>query len=95
MAEGEATTEYQVEYGDSPVYRWTIRTLYALAIGMNVYIMWQASRDDVEMAILKSKATAWVKQVTRPFTVHREWQKSLNRMHFDAVQTLEGAAPDA
>lgn len=94
MAEGEASTEYQVEYGDSPVYRWTIRTLYGLAIGMNVYIMWQASRDDIEMEILRRRVTAWGRRLARPITAQREWSKSLNRMRYEVSETLEGV-PDA
>jgi hypothetical protein len=91
----EKSTEYQVEYGDSPVYRWTIRGLYAAAIGMNVWIMWQASRDDVEMAILRDRVTRWAKRTARPITAQRDWTKSLNRMRFAAAQTLEESTPDA
>jgi hypothetical protein len=91
----DKTTEYQVEYGDSPVYRWTIRSLYAAAIGMNVWIMWQASRDDVEMAILRDRITRWAKRTARPITAQRDWVKSVNRMYFDASQTLESEIPNA
>jgi hypothetical protein len=82
------------DYSDSATYRWVIRGLYVTAIGLNIWILWKASADDVELAILRNKARGLWAQVTRPATEAKIWRRSLNRMHFEVAETLEhGAAP--
>jgi hypothetical protein len=76
---------------DSAAYRWTIRCLYAAAIGMNIYIAWSQSRDEVEMALLRQKASALMDRCRAPFRRQQQWRKDLGRMHGQVMETL----PDA
>lgn len=87
MAEQAERVE-QVEYGDSPVYRWTIRTLYAVAIGLNVWLLWDAVKDDTETARVKAQvADAW-RKVAAPFHREREIQKATGRMLWEAQEIV-------
>lgn len=91
---GETERVENVEYGDSPVYRWTIRTLYALAIGLNVYLLWQAAADDTEVDILKAKAKAWGRGALHPFHVEQQIQRETGPMLWEATQIVEAAASE-
>lgn len=89
---GETERVENVEYGDSPVYRWTIRTLYALAIGLNVYLLWKAAADDSEVEIWKAKARALGRRAMHPFHVEQQIQRETGPMLWEAVQIVEAAA---
>lgn len=90
MTDG-ATTEYQVEYGDSPAYRWTIRCLYATAIGMEIWVLWKATADDVEVEIVKEKVRRWVRAKVRPLQIAQAWPMAVTRMHNQANWVLKEA----
>jgi hypothetical protein len=90
MAETERVE--QVEYGDSPWYRWTIRTLYAVAIGLNVWILWDAIKDDTETAVFKAQVKQTVAKALGPFHHEREVQKQTGRMLWEATQIVEAAS---
>jgi hypothetical protein len=91
-AESAPATEPLEDYADSVVYRWVIRGLYVTAVGLNIWILYQASADDVEMAILRARARAWLEHLARPFTTERAWRRAVNRMHYAAAEAIEGAA---
>ena len=81
---------------DSTAYRWTIRALYATALGLNVWLLWQHSKDDPEFQILTRKARQAFDRATRPVRLHREWQRSIGRMIWQATEAVEqGAVDDA
>lgn len=77
------------EAEDPALYLWTIRILYAAALGLNVWMLWKASADDVELQIVRRRmGEAW-KQLAAPARRAREWRKGVARMHWAALQTLE------
>jgi len=97
MASGEGSTMpdservEQVEYGDSPWYRWTIRTLYAVAIGLNVWLLWQQTQDDAEVEILKAKAKRFGNKLLAPFHLERKIQRETGPMLWEAERIVEAA----
>lgn len=92
-AESNPATEPLDDYSDSTLYRWVIRSLYVAAIGLNVWILWKASADEVEVAIFKAKARTAIAKALRPFTLERDWRRAVNRMHYAAADTVEHGAP--
>lgn len=88
-----ADTDPLEDTEDSVVYTWTIRTLYAVALGLNIYLLWQTSKDDAELAVMRQRmTTAWAK-VTKPLRTQREWNKAVGRMHWQAIEIVEEGAP--
>lgn len=87
-------TEPLEETDDSAVYTWTIRVLYAAALGMNVWLLWKASQDDTDLAILRTRIANWGRRVTLPLHHRAEWKKALGRMHWEAREIVEEGASD-
>lgn len=85
-------TEPLEDVDDSPAYRWTIRTLYALALGMNVYILWQASKDDYELAIIRRKVETLAQRAITPWRQQRDWRKNVAWLHWQAREIVEESA---
>lgn len=75
-------------------YIWTIRVLYAAAIGLNVALALHALGDDVEVRVLMAKAKGHVARALRPLAAQREWRRAVNRMHYEATTAVE-EVPDA
>jgi hypothetical protein len=79
---------------DSPLYKWTIRGLYAVALAVNIYVLLDMAKDDAELAVLRKRLLQVVERARRPFTAQQEWRKAVARMHWDALQIVEEGAAD-
>lgn len=83
MADGETT-------GDA-IYRWTIRGLYIVAIGLNVWLLWDMMADDTQTAIVKAKVRDAWHRMTAPFRLEQTIAKETGPMLWEATQIVEGA----
>lgn len=88
-------TEPLEDTDDSATYTWTIRVLYAAGLAMNVYLLWQMSKDDVELQIIRRKVTAAVSRALAPVRAKREWQKKVAFVHWQAREIVEEGTPNA
>jgi hypothetical protein len=82
-------TEPLEDTEDSAAYRWTIRALYAAALAMNIYVLWQASMQDYEYAVIRQKIVAEAQRILRPIRAKREWQKNVAWLHWQAREIVE------
>ena len=80
---------------DSAAYRWTVRALYCAALAMNAYVLWEASKDDAELAILRRKAEGLVHRVVAPIRRQREWRKKVAFVHWQAHEIVKESSSDA
>ena len=61
---------------------WTIRALYALAIGLNVWIM---------IDLLKAKVEAWARRAVEPLQAPGRFRAATNRVIYEATEIVENA----
>ena len=60
----------QKEYSESPadtVYKWTVRSLYTAAIGLNVYFLYQQYKDTASGHELMAKYDKVTKSLIKPW----------------------------
>ena len=72
-------------------YRWTIRTLYAVAIALNVWVLWDSVADDTDAQILRAKVEALGAKLLRPFHLDREVRRQTGAVLWEAEQIVEDA----
>lgn len=72
-------------------YRWTVRGLYALAIILNVWLLWDAVKDNPEAAELKSQLARMKNRAMHPFQLEQVIQRETGPMIWEAMQIVEEA----
>ena len=72
-------------------YRWTVRVLYAVAIGLNVYLLWDTVADDTDTQVAKAHVLAWKDRILRPFHIDRQVQRETGPLLWEATQIVEDA----
>lgn len=95
MAEQQAgTDDYPIASdADDLIYKWTIRTLYMVAIGLNIWIMWD-QLDGTEAERVRRKVTdTWHKAIA-PLKEQRVFARSLNKVLYQATEIVEETASD-
>lgn len=70
------------------VYRWTIRGLYAVAIGLNLFILWDAVKDSPDFEIRRREWAGRLGRMLRPLREKRAFERSLRRMFHHAEWAL-------
>ena len=78
--------------GESPadqVYRWTIRALYATAIALNVWMLWDVVADESDTARVKAQARAVWDRITSPVREAKVFRSAVNHVLFEAEQIVE------
>ena len=70
-------------------YRWTVRALYLVAIGLNVWVLWDAVAEDEDTARLKAKVTAWRDRLLDPFRVDQMVKKHTGAVLWEATRIVE------
>ena len=70
-------------------YRWTIRSLYAVAIALNVWVLWDQLADETEQAELKAKVEKWKNKILRPLHLEQQIQRETGPMIWEAMKIVE------
>ena len=81
--------------GDDRLYRWTVRGLYVLAIGLNVWILWDQVRDSPEGVALRAKASGLRDAVSQPWRDRQHFRRNANRVIYEATTIVEEGENDA
>jgi hypothetical protein len=86
-------TDTETEAEESPAYRWTIRALYAIAIGLNVWIMVDQMNEanPTRLPIVKAKVEAWVRRTVEPLQAPGRFRAATNRVIYEATEIVENA----
>ena len=87
-------TSTELDGGDNGVdlaYRWTVRTLYAVAIALNVWLLWDAVSDDTQTQIVIDKGRTIWGQITAPFHLDAQVKKDTGSVIYEAMQIVEDA----
>lgn len=79
------------DQGADLAYRWTIRTLYAVAIAMNVWILWIQLADDPEAQAVKDQVRGWAAKLLRPLHLDRQVKREVGGVIFEAMGIVEEA----
>ena len=83
------------EYGDDRIYKWTIRTLYAFAIGLNCWILWDQVKDSPEALAIRSKLSEGWEKASAPVREAKMFERARNRMIYEATTIVEQEGDDA
>ena len=70
-------------------YRWTVRALYLVAIGLNVWVLWDAVADDEDTARLKATIGTWRDRLLHPFRVDQMVKKHTGAVLWEATRIVE------
>ena len=78
---------------DSRTYVWTIRALYALAIGLNVWIMIDQLNEanPTRLPLLKAKVEAWARRAVEPLQAPGRFRAATNRVIYEATEIVDNA----
>jgi glucuronate isomerase len=70
------------------MYRWTIRALYAAAISLNVWMLWNSTADEVQKAQVRDAWSRFRTQLLRPFHIEQTVQRETGPMIWEAMQIV-------
>ena len=83
----------QVEPAESELYRWTVRVLYAVAIGINIWILLDQVNEanPTRLPIAKAKAAAWLRRAVEPLQAPSRFRRHANQVIYEATEIVESA----
>jgi hypothetical protein len=76
------------------LYRWTIRGLYVVAIGLNVWVLWDQVRDTPEGEAIRSRAASYSEIISRPIRERTHFRRAANRVIFEAMTVVSDEQGD-
>jgi hypothetical protein len=71
------------------VWKWTVRAMYATAIGLNLYLMWDQVKDTAEVELLRRRFRRGLANAIAPLTDRRILRRHTNAVIFEATQIVE------
>lgn len=75
------------------VYRWTIRALYAVAIGLNVWLLWEQVKDSPETQIWRRTWRLRAERAWSPVRDRLHFRRHYNAVIYEATEIVESAEP--
>jgi hypothetical protein len=79
--------------GDSSadqVYRWTVRALYATAIALNVWMLWDAL-DESKAEAMKARFAGIRDRLAAPFHERKLFRRQVGHVIYEAMEIVERA----
>ena len=73
------------------LYRWTIRALYVLAIGLNLYMLVDQMKDTPEVAVARARVQGWVARRLAPLKATQAFRRHANAVIYEATEIVENA----
>jgi hypothetical protein len=73
------------------LYRWTIRALYVLAIGLNVYMLIDQMKDSPEVAVTRARVEGWLARRLAPLKATQAFRRHANAVIYEATEIVENA----
>lgn len=72
-------------------YRWTVRTIYLLAIVLNLYVLIASMKETPEGQLILNRLEQLRDELTRPLRQRRADRVEANRVILEAWSIVEGA----
>lgn len=76
---------------DEAIYRWTIRSLYAVAIAVNVWLLWDQVKDTPEVEGMRRRYVRATEKLWSPLRERQLFRRHTNAVIFEATQIVEDA----
>jgi len=73
------------------LYRWTIRGVYLVAVGLNLWFLWEQIKGTPEGEAMSSKAEELKAKALSPITNRRIFRRHANELIYEAVTVVENA----
>jgi hypothetical protein len=86
------TEDAAVPDADEVVYRWTMRGLYALAIALNAWVLWDQVKDTPEFQIRRRQWADNVRRWAAPVRERHLFRRHVNAVIFEATTVVEEAS---
>lgn len=88
-------TSAVLEPSDDPTqdraYRWAVRSLYLVALGLNAYLLWDVMKDDTEVQIQVRRLKQWWAKQTENCEGCRKRRAQMNRVLYEATEIVTKA----
>ena len=81
----------QVESREERVYRWTVRTLYVVALSLNAVLIWEQVKDAPEVEAARARLDRWRRRVTERLDAARAQRAAESWVVWEALNILEEA----
>jgi hypothetical protein len=73
------------------VYTWTIRSLYVLAIGLNVYMLWEQMKDTPEVGEYRARWETAKARALAPLKERKRMKLETGKVIFEAMEIVADA----
>lgn len=74
------------------IYKWTIRTLYGVAVAVNVWYLMETYRDTPEGKRLLTKAETYFRRVVKPWHERKRFRRMADEAIVEAWLVVDDAA---
>lgn len=76
---------------DERLYRWTVRGLYAGAILLNCWVLWDQVKDTPEVQIAKAQVNLLARRIWSPIHTRRRFRRHANAVIYEATEIVEAS----
>lgn len=83
------------ESREERVYRWTVRTLYIVALTLNAVLIYEQVKDSPEMTAIRARVDGWRSTAVERRNALRRRRAEESWVVWEALNILEEAAHDA
>lgn len=86
--------EDEAETTGDAVYKWTVRSLYLVAIVLNLVVVWDGMKSTDEGRRVQHTMNQWKQKLTEPARLRRQFRKEANRVVLDAMLIVDAEKVD-
>jgi len=77
------------ERGSDSLYKWTVRALYATALVLNAWVLWDQVKDSPEGQAIAKRVRKVGDRLTKPARDAQVFRKHANAVIFEATTIVE------
>lgn len=79
------------ESSSDAVYKWTVRSLYLCAIGLNLWYLVEQYRSTPEGQVIQERTETLLEKLRRPFRERKHFRRMVNETIVEAWITVDDA----
>lgn len=81
----------ETESREERVYRWTVRTLYVVALSLNAILIWEQVKDAPEVVAARTRVARWKQNVSDRLDAAHRQRVAESWVIWEALNILEDA----
>lgn len=79
------------ESREERIYRWTVRTLYVVALSLNAVLIWEQVKDSPEVSAMRTRFSRWQSRIGERIDAARAQRAAESWVVWEALNILEEA----